>query len=140
MHAALVSLTIDPDQAPAAAAALTRDILPKIRSAPGFVAGYWLTPRRRPLLLVRRVRDRGAGTAIGPPPGPRQPGSAPDARIAVMRRTGLSRRRSQGDILIALSYPRIARGLSDRKLVAIPLCAWRITQWRFESSRPHPAP
>ena len=32
MHAALVSLTIDPDQAPAAANALTRDILPTIRS------------------------------------------------------------------------------------------------------------
>jgi hypothetical protein len=37
-------LTIDPEQAPAAANALTHDILPKIRSAPGFVAGYWLEP------------------------------------------------------------------------------------------------
>jgi hypothetical protein len=44
MHAALLTLTIDPEQAPAAANALTRDILPKIRSAPGFVAGYWLEP------------------------------------------------------------------------------------------------
>ena len=44
IHAALLTLTIDPDQAPAAANALTRDILPKIRSAPGFVAGYWLEP------------------------------------------------------------------------------------------------
>jgi hypothetical protein len=44
MHAALVTLTIDPDQAPAAAGALTRDILPRITSAPGFVAGYWLEP------------------------------------------------------------------------------------------------
>ncbi|HKY12414.1 MAG TPA: hypothetical protein VJL85_03640 [Gaiellaceae bacterium] len=44
MHAALVNLTIDPDQAPAAANALTHDILPAIRSAPGFVAGYWLEP------------------------------------------------------------------------------------------------
>jgi hypothetical protein len=44
MHAALVTLTIDPEQAPAAANALTHDILPKIRSAPGFVAGYWLEP------------------------------------------------------------------------------------------------
>jgi hypothetical protein len=42
MHAALVKLTIDADQAPAAANALTHDILPTIRSAPGFVAGYWL--------------------------------------------------------------------------------------------------
>lgn len=44
MHATLVQLTIDPDQAPAAASALTGHILPTIRSAPGFVAGYWLEP------------------------------------------------------------------------------------------------
>ena len=44
MHAALVSLTVDPDQAPQAAATLTSDILPRIRSAAGFVAGYWLEP------------------------------------------------------------------------------------------------
>jgi hypothetical protein len=43
-HAAFLMLTIDPDQAPAAANAFARDILPKIRSAPGFVAGYWLEP------------------------------------------------------------------------------------------------
>lgn len=43
-HAALVTLTIDPDQAPAAANALVTDILPRVRSAPGFVAGYWLEP------------------------------------------------------------------------------------------------
>ena len=44
MHAALVRLTIDPEQAPAAADALVSDILPTVRSAPGFVAGYWLEP------------------------------------------------------------------------------------------------
>jgi hypothetical protein len=44
MHAVLVTLTIDPDQAPAAATALTNDILPRIRSAPGFAGGYWLEP------------------------------------------------------------------------------------------------
>lgn len=44
MHAALVTLTIDPDQAPAAASVLTNDILPTVRAAPGFVAGYWLDP------------------------------------------------------------------------------------------------
>jgi hypothetical protein len=37
-------LTIDADQAPAAADALVSDILPTVRSAPGFVAGYWLEP------------------------------------------------------------------------------------------------
>jgi hypothetical protein len=44
MYAALVRLTIDPDQAPAAAKAFTNDLLPKVRSAPGFIAGYWLEP------------------------------------------------------------------------------------------------
>jgi hypothetical protein len=44
MHAALVKLTIDPHEAPAAASAFTHDILPTVRSAPGFVAGYWLEP------------------------------------------------------------------------------------------------
>ena len=44
MHAALVRLTIDPEQAPAAAEALVNDVLPRVRSAPGLVAGYWLEP------------------------------------------------------------------------------------------------
>jgi hypothetical protein len=44
VYAALVTLTIAPDQAPAAASALVDDILPQVRSAPGFVAGYWLEP------------------------------------------------------------------------------------------------
>jgi hypothetical protein len=39
-----VTLTIDPDHAPAAANPLVKDILPTVRSAPGFVAGYWLEP------------------------------------------------------------------------------------------------
>ena len=44
MHAALVSLTIDPAQAPAAAAAFTSNILPRVRAARGFKAGYWVDP------------------------------------------------------------------------------------------------
>src|SRR5262249_33970932 len=44
MHAVLVRLTVDPEQAPAAAKALMSDILPRVRSAFGFVAGYWLEP------------------------------------------------------------------------------------------------
>jgi hypothetical protein len=44
VHAALMTLKIDPDQAPAAANALVNDILPRVRFAPGFVAGYWLEP------------------------------------------------------------------------------------------------
>jgi hypothetical protein len=44
MHAALVTLMIDPNQASAAASAFMSDILPAVRAAPGFVAGYWLEP------------------------------------------------------------------------------------------------
>ena len=44
MIAAIVKLTIDPSKAAAAAAAFTRDVLPLVRSAPGFLAGYWLEP------------------------------------------------------------------------------------------------
>jgi hypothetical protein len=44
MHASLVTLTVDPEHAPAAANALTNNILPMIESAPGFVSGYWLEP------------------------------------------------------------------------------------------------
>src|SRR5262245_49657397 len=44
VHAAIVKLTIDPAQAPAAAAAFTSEILPAIRSAPGLVAAYFVDP------------------------------------------------------------------------------------------------
>ena len=44
MYAAVVKLSIDPAQAPAAAAAFTEDILPRVRTAPGLVASYWLDP------------------------------------------------------------------------------------------------
>lgn len=44
MYAALVHLTIDPELAPATATAFTNEILPKVRAAPGFVAGYWVDP------------------------------------------------------------------------------------------------
>jgi hypothetical protein len=44
MHAALVHLTIDPQQASAAAAAFVKDILPKVQRASGFVAGHWVDP------------------------------------------------------------------------------------------------
>jgi hypothetical protein len=44
MYAAVVRLTIDPAQAPQAAAAFTNDILPRMRSAEGFIRGYWVDP------------------------------------------------------------------------------------------------
>ena len=44
MYAALIELTIDPNQAPAAAAAFTESILPRVTAAEGFVRGYWVDP------------------------------------------------------------------------------------------------
>ncbi|MGB9457649.1 MAG: hypothetical protein WCB12_16485 [Bryobacteraceae bacterium] len=44
MYAALMHLTIDPALAPAAAAAFTGEILPRLQAAPGFIAGYWVDP------------------------------------------------------------------------------------------------
>jgi len=44
MYAALVSLTIDPEQAPAAAAEFTSNVLPRVRATPGFKGGYWVDP------------------------------------------------------------------------------------------------
>src|ERR1017187_10461230 len=41
MHAALMHLTIDPAQAPGAAA-FTSEILPSVRATPSFVAEYWV--------------------------------------------------------------------------------------------------
>ena len=42
MHAALVTVTIDPDQADAAQSALQEQVVPMVRAAPGFVTGYWV--------------------------------------------------------------------------------------------------
>ena len=59
MHAALMHLTIDPALAPAAAAAFTNELLPRVRTALGFVAGYWMEPvERQGFGFV--VRDGGA--------------------------------------------------------------------------------
>lgn len=44
MHVALVSVTIDPNEADSSSDTLTNEILPMIKAAPGFVAGYWLEP------------------------------------------------------------------------------------------------
>jgi hypothetical protein len=44
MYAALIRLTIDPNQAPAAAAAFSQTILPRVTAAEGFAGGYWVDP------------------------------------------------------------------------------------------------
>lgn len=58
MYAAVVKLTIDTERAPAAAAAFSNDILPRVKAAAGFVGGYWLDPAPGVTIVgvdVRRV-------------------------------------------------------------------------------------
>lgn len=51
MHAVIVSVTIN--DADAATARLRNEIVPQVRQAPGFVAGYWT-----------RINGEGRGTMI----------------------------------------------------------------------------
>lgn len=67
VHTALVRLTIDPQQAPAAAEALVSDIMPRVRSAPGFVAGYWLEPIDRQGLGIVVFETEEEARAASPP-------------------------------------------------------------------------
>lgn len=88
MHAALVTLTIDPEQASAAASALVNDILPTVRSAPGFVAGYWLEPAGgQGFSMVLFETEEQAREAAPPVSGWDAPGVSIDAvefrRVAV---------------------------------------------------------
>ena len=69
MHAALVTLTIEPDQAPAAARALVDEILPAVRSAPGFVAGYWLEPADGHGFSIVLFETEDQARAAAPPVG-----------------------------------------------------------------------
>ena len=66
MYAALITLTIDPDQAPAAAAAFTQTILPAVKAAEGFVAGYSVDPVDSEG-SVSCFRDSRAGASATPP-------------------------------------------------------------------------
>jgi hypothetical protein len=82
MYAALVRLTVDPEQASAAAEALMSDILPRVRSASGFVAGYWLEPADGQGFSVSCSRPRNKHarqlrhSAVGPRPESPLPASS----------------------------------------------------------------
>ena len=45
MHAALVTVTIDPATADSARSALQDQIIPTVKASPGFIAGYWVEPK-----------------------------------------------------------------------------------------------
>ncbi|WP_275557676.1 hypothetical protein [Streptomyces sp. 5-6(2022)] len=74
MYVALVTLTIDPAQAPAAAAALMNDILPKLTAAQGFVSGQWLEPVDGRGMSILTFEDEERARAAAPLLGASAPG------------------------------------------------------------------
>ncbi|MFI0817212.1 hypothetical protein ACH4TX_11990 [Streptomyces sp. NPDC021098] len=74
MYAVLVTLTIDPAQAPAAAAALMNEILPQLTAAPGFVSGQWLEPVDGRGMSILTFDDEQCARAAAPLLGASAPG------------------------------------------------------------------
>jgi hypothetical protein len=70
MHAVLVKVTInDPEAAPKR---LQNEVIPRVSSAPGFVAGYWMRPAENKgwsvILFESEDAARAASEGIESPP------------------------------------------------------------------------
>jgi quinol monooxygenase YgiN len=74
MHAALVSVRVDPEAREAAMRILREQIVPMVASEPGFVAGYWLEPENDVGhgVIVFETEEQARATAppVGPAPAP----------------------------------------------------------------------
>lgn len=74
MHAALVSVRVEPEAQEAARAMLRDQIVPMVASSPGFVAGYWLEAQDdvglTVLLFDTEENARAAAPDVGPAPAP----------------------------------------------------------------------
>jgi hypothetical protein len=72
MHALVLNVTIegDPDEA---AAYLRGEVVPRVKGAPGFIAGYWVgLPNAKGTGVVAFESEEAARAALeqGPPPAP----------------------------------------------------------------------
>ncbi len=72
MHAALVSVRVEPDAQEAALATLREQVVPMVTNSPGFVAGYWLELRDDAglgvLVFDTEEHARDAAPPVGPAP------------------------------------------------------------------------
>jgi heme-degrading monooxygenase HmoA len=75
MHAALVSVTIDPGKEDEARAMLASQIVPMVKQSDGFVAGYWTEPRDGKGFSVVVFDSEEHAKAAAPPAGMRPPGA-----------------------------------------------------------------
>jgi len=69
MHAALVTVTIAPDEADAARAALHEQVVPMIKAAPGFIAGYWVDRADGKGFSFVLWESEEQARQVAPPPG-----------------------------------------------------------------------
>ena len=69
MHVALVSATIDPTTADGARDHLMNEVLPMIKAAPGFIAGYWLEPADGKAFSMVCFETEAQARAVAPPAG-----------------------------------------------------------------------
>jgi hypothetical protein len=78
MYAALVTVTIDPAQADASRSMLNEQVVPMVKAAPGFVAGYWTEPANGRAFSVVVFESEEQARAVAPPSG-----SSPAAGVVV---------------------------------------------------------
>jgi hypothetical protein len=75
LHAALISVRIDPEAQEAALTVLRDQVVPMVASAPGFVAAYWLEASSdvglSVLLFETEEQARQTAPPVGPAPAPR---------------------------------------------------------------------
>jgi hypothetical protein len=74
MHAALVSVRVEPEALESGLTVLREQVVPMIASAPGFVAGYWLAPENNVgwavIVFETEEQAREAAPPVGPAPAP----------------------------------------------------------------------
>ena len=80
MHAALVAVKIDPDQADASQAALESQVVPMVKAAPGFIAGYWMEPVNDTAYSIVVFDTEEHARATAPPEG-----ASPAPGVTVVR-------------------------------------------------------
>ena len=74
MYAAIVSVTIDPKQEDEARSHLDKDVVPMVKAAPGFIAGYWVAAKdgKASSFVLWETEEQARQTAppAGSTPGP----------------------------------------------------------------------
>lgn len=77
MYAVLVNVTIDAGKEDEAERSLNDQLLPMLKSSPGFVAGYWLAPEGNTGWSIVVFDTEENARAVAPPIGSRPPGDVP---------------------------------------------------------------